>query len=198
MTDFKQRMAKGAVWMVLLKLVERGTGFVSTLFLARLLIPADFGLVAMATSFLAALELLSAFSFDLALIQNQNAERRHYDTAWSFALIFGTANAFLMCAVASTAADFFAEPRVEGLMYALALSPLIGGFDNVRRANFDEVWWTEDGLKWQRLDTKTRFSPRHEVTAYVHDNSLWVVAGNSWPLMNDVWKLTLTVAHSGY
>jgi len=44
--------------------------------------------------------------------------------------------------------------------------------------------------KWQRLETKTKFSPRHEVTAYAHDHSLWVVAGNSWPLMNDAWKLT--------
>lgn len=66
---------------------------------------------------------------------------------------------------------------------------IIGGFDNVNRANFDEVWWTDDGEKWQRLETKTKFSPRHEVTAYIHDNTLWVVAGNSWPLMNDVWKL---------
>jgi hypothetical protein len=69
---------------------------------------------------------------------------------------------------------------------------IIGGFDNIHRANFDDVWWTDDGAKWQRLNTKTKFSPRHEVTAYVHDNSLWVVAGNSWPLMNDVWRLTLS------
>lgn len=131
MSDLKKKVAKGAAWLVLFKLVERGIGFISTLFLARLLVPADFGLVAMATSILAALELLSSFSFDLALIQNQNAERRHYDTAWSFALIFGTVNALGMCAVASSAAAFFSEPRVEGLMYALALGPLIGGFDNV-------------------------------------------------------------------
>ena len=66
---------------------------------------------------------------------------------------------------------------------------IVGGFDNVHRANFDDVWWTDDGIQWHRLDTKTKFSPRHEVTAYVYDNTLWVVAGNSWPLMNDVWKL---------
>jgi len=69
---------------------------------------------------------------------------------------------------------------------------IIGGFDNVHRANFDDVWWTDDGLQWRRLDTKTKFSPRHEVTAYVYGNSLWVVAGNSWPLMNDVWRLILS------
>jgi hypothetical protein len=28
-----------------------------------------------------------------------------------------------------------------------------------------------------------------------HDNSLWVVAGNSWPLMNDVWKLAPPRVH---
>ena len=74
---------------------------------------------------------------------------------------------------------------------------IIGGFDNVHRANFDDVWWTEDGIQWHRLETKTRFSPRHEVTAYVHENSLWVVAGNSWPLMNDVWKLTPPLERAG-
>jgi hypothetical protein len=67
---------------------------------------------------------------------------------------------------------------------------IIGGFDNVHRANFDDAWWTQDGIKWQRLETKTRFSPRHEATVYVYEQSLWVVAGNSWPLMNDVWKLS--------
>ena len=59
MIDVKRKMVKGAAWLVMFKLVERGIGFVSTLFLARLLVPADFGLVAMATSILAALELLS-------------------------------------------------------------------------------------------------------------------------------------------
>lgn len=131
MTDLKKKMAKGAAWLVLFRLLERGIGLISTLFLARLLVPADFGLVAMATSILAALELLSSFSFDLVLIQNQNAERKHYDTAWTFGLTFGIVNALGMCAFASIAATFFSEPRVEGLMYALALSPLIAGFDNI-------------------------------------------------------------------
>jgi len=74
---------------------------------------------------------------------------------------------------------------------------IIGGFDNVHRANFDDVWWSDDGIKWQRLDTKTKFSPRHEVTAYVHDNTLWVAAGNSCSLMNDIWKLEPSLGQVG-
>ena len=67
---------------------------------------------------------------------------------------------------------------------------IIGGFGNLRRENFDEVWWSDDGEIWHSLETKTKFSTRHEATVYVFNNSLWVVAGNSWPLMNDVWKLS--------
>lgn len=131
MSDLKRRMASGAAWLVLFRLTDRGIGFVSTLILARLLVPADFGLVAMGTSILAALELMGAFSFDIALIQNQRADRRHYDTAWTFAVIFGLFNATGMCLLAAPAAGFFGEPRVEGLMYALALCTAIQGFDNV-------------------------------------------------------------------
>lgn len=131
MNDLKRKMASGAAWLVLFRLTDRGIGFVSTLILARILVPADFGLVAMGTSILAALELLSAFNFDIALIQNSRAERRHYDTAWTFAVAFGLFNAIGMCLLAKPAAHFFGEPRVEGLMYALALCTSIQGFENI-------------------------------------------------------------------
>jgi lipopolysaccharide exporter len=130
-TDLHQRMAKGAAWLVLLRVFDRGLGFVSTLILARLLVPADFGLIAMAMAILAALDLLSSFSFDLALIQNQHAERRHYDTAWTFAVLFGVFNGLVMCALAAPAAAFYGEQRVEGVMYALALCCFVQGFDNI-------------------------------------------------------------------
>ena len=68
---------------------------------------------------------------------------------------------------------------------------IIGGFDNVHHLNFPDVWYTEDGVTWRELISETKFSPRHEPTCYVYDNSLWVVAGNMWPVLNDVWRLTL-------
>ena len=49
-----------------------------------------------------------------------------------------------------------------------------------------------DGVK--QFQSASMWSARHEPTVYVFDKSLWVVAGNMWPLMNDVWKLTLLEA----
>ena len=89
MSDLNRKMAKSAAWMILLRFAERAIGVVSTLILARVLVPADFGLVAMAMSVYAAVEIMTMFSFDIALIQNRGAGKEHFDTAWTFNIIFG-------------------------------------------------------------------------------------------------------------
>jgi hypothetical protein len=43
---------------------------------------------------------------------------------------------------------------------------------------------------WTKLEARTTFAPRHEPTCYVYENSLWVIAGNTWPVVNDAWRLT--------
>jgi O-antigen/teichoic acid export membrane protein len=90
-------MAKGAAWMIALRFSIRGIGVVSMIVLARLLVPADFGLVAIATALSGALAAMSEFGFQVALIQNQTADRRHYDTAWTLGLIRGFVVAGALC-----------------------------------------------------------------------------------------------------
>lgn len=68
---------------------------------------------------------------------------------------------------------------------------LIGGFDNVHRRNLGDVWSTHDGVHWECFTADPVFEPRHEPTVYVYEGSLWVAAGNTWPVKNDVWRLTL-------
>jgi O-antigen/teichoic acid export membrane protein len=126
-----QQMARGAVWMVLARLLDRSIGLVSIMVLARLLVPADFGLLAMASSIIAIIELLAMFGFDVALIQNPAAGRDHYDTAWTFGIIFAAVIAAGQMAVATPAAWFYDEPRLEAVIRCLALGTLIAGFENI-------------------------------------------------------------------
>jgi len=148
-------------------------GFVSTLILARLLVPADFGVISMAVSILAALELLSAFSFDLALIQNPKAGRPHFDTAWTFAIGFGCLNALLMCALAIPAAKFFGEPRVEQLMYVFGLCALIQGFENIGIVAFQ---------KDLQLHKEFVFSLSKRCVGFVTTISVAYLTGSYWAL----------------
>ena len=129
-------MAKGAAWMILLRLSIRGLGLVSTVILARLLLPADFGLVALATMIIAATEILSEFSFDVALIQNQHAQRSHYDTVWTMTVLRGGLTAALVLLFAAPAAHFFAEPRLTGVMHVLVGLVLLDAVQNVGIIDF--------------------------------------------------------------
>ena len=122
--------------MVLFKLFERGLGLVTTLVLARLLAPADFGIVAMATSVIALLEILAGFSFDIALIQKQDAEERHYHAAWTLNFLTYAAMALLMVLVAAPVATFYRELRVEQVLYALSFGVFVVGFENIGTVAF--------------------------------------------------------------
>ena len=131
-----RQIARGAAWLMLFKITDKTVGLVSTLILARLLTPADFGLVAMASSVVALTELMGAFGFDTALIQRQDARREHYDTAWTFNVIFGMSIALLLIVLADPAADFYHESRLTLILPTLALGALISGFENIGTVAF--------------------------------------------------------------
>jgi lipopolysaccharide exporter len=124
-------MARGAVWMVLFKFVERGLGLISTLILARLLAPGDFGLVAMAMSFVAMAELMGALGFDVALIQQRDATREHYDSAWTCNVLLGASITALMLLMAVPVATFYRQEVLTWVIVALAFGSLLTGFENI-------------------------------------------------------------------
>ncbi len=126
-----RKMAKGAAWMVGFKLIERSIGLISIVILARLLVPEDFGVIAMATSVIAVAELLQAFSFDVALIQNQQTTREDYDTAWTLNILLAASCAVLLGATAYPMSVFYGDPRVETVIYFLAIGLLAQGFENI-------------------------------------------------------------------
>ena len=71
---------------------------------------------------------------------------------------------------------------------------ILGGWSNEPYKNYNDVWFTADGENWTELKTPTIWSERHEHSAYVHDDSIWLAAGNPWPIVNDVWRLHVSDA----
>ena len=129
--EVRSKMAHGVRWMVLFKLTERSLGFISTLILVRLLSPEDFGITAMAVSFIAMAETVTAFSFDVNLIQNQNATEEHYNTAWTCNVLLGLFITVMMLAAAPAIASFYKRPELFWVVCTLALGPLISGCENI-------------------------------------------------------------------
>jgi hypothetical protein len=51
------------------------------------------------------------------------------------------------------------------------------------------VWYSSDGGDWRLLPTETVWSKRHEHSAYVFADKIWIAGGNAWPCDNQVWQL---------
>jgi peptide-methionine (S)-S-oxide reductase len=62
---------------------------------------------------------------------------------------------------------------------------------SVMAGNRKDVWWSGNGADWFEVP-KTPWLPRHASSVFVHDNGLWMVAGNS--MTSDVWKLEAVAA----
>jgi lipopolysaccharide exporter len=121
---------RGASWVFLVRMFDRALGLISVLILARLLMPADYGLVAMAVGVIAVLELFTALGSDFALVQKPNASATDYSSAWTLNLTLSGVCAVFTLALAYPTAQFFAEPRLVSIMAVLALSQVIAGAEN--------------------------------------------------------------------
>jgi len=99
-SELQRRALKGVFWTVLQAVASRLLSFLVFIVLARLLVPADFGLVAMAGVFIAMLELLVQQGFSVAITQREDLEPEHSNTAFWTNMLFSAviAGALWLCA----------------------------------------------------------------------------------------------------
>jgi O-antigen/teichoic acid export membrane protein len=160
--------------MILMRWSMRIIGVVSTMILARMLTPLDFGLVAMATVFVGFIELFSFMSFDLALIRIPKPERDDYDTAWTLQTILGAVLSVLILALAPVAAWYFSEPRLATVVRLLAANSLLQGLSNVGLVDFRR------NLDFQR---DLRFNVYSRLIVFVATMAVAVLVRNYWALV---------------
>ncbi|MEY3201150.1 MAG: hypothetical protein RIR70_700, partial [Pseudomonadota bacterium] len=129
--SLRAELIRGSLWMVGARWAARLIGLLSTVVLARLLVPADFGLVAMAWLVVGLFETCTSFGLDYALIRTTAATREHLDTAWTLRFMQSLLITLLVVLVAPVAAWYFNEPRVAPLLYTLAGVTLINGVGSV-------------------------------------------------------------------
>jgi O-antigen/teichoic acid export membrane protein len=153
--------------------VDRFIGLLSTVVLARLLVPEDFGLVAMAALVLGLVDILLDLGVNVALIRNPSPEQADYDSAWTLRMLqMGVAAAVVVLA-APFAADYFREPRVAEVLRWLALSLLIGAAENIGIVTFQKEM--RFGLDFRFMFVKRVFGFLVTVAAAWHLRSYWAL-----------------------
>jgi lipopolysaccharide exporter len=104
------------------------------LVLAILLTPADFGLVAIATTATGFLLNVTNFGLVPAAVQAENMDDVKYDSAWTFDMARSLIVALLTIVFAPTIANIFAEPLAVPIIQALALRPFIESLISIKMA----------------------------------------------------------------
>ncbi len=130
----KDKIAKGVAWLVGAKIVVNLIAFISTLLLARLLTPEDFGLVALATTMLLIISSFTEISIGAALIHHKEPSDEHFHTAWTLNVSRSLIVGMLFGLSAPFAAHIYNEPRLMHIMFALSISSIIVGLQNPKLA----------------------------------------------------------------
>lgn len=134
--DVLRKTAGGAGWTIGWRGATRALGFLSTLVLARVLVPADFGLVALAMSFSRAVDVFGEIGVKEALIRATNSNRDAYDAAFTVNATRGVITTALIAASAGPFARFFGDPRLYFVVLALSVTILLDALENIAVADF--------------------------------------------------------------
>ncbi|PWS39196.1 hypothetical protein DFH01_08160 [Falsiroseomonas bella] len=116
---------RGAAVMVALRFVLRAIGLVSIFFTARLLTPADFGVVGTSAIVLGLFAILQTIGIGEALIRLRRLDPEHLHTAWTMNLIAATVVSVVIFLVAPFAARVLEEPALTELLRWQAFTPTI-------------------------------------------------------------------------
>jgi PST family polysaccharide transporter len=118
---------RGAVLIGLTQAYRIALSFVSTVVLARLLTPLDFGVIAMVSSCVAFVKLIQDLSLNQATIQRERISPAQISALFWLSTAFSLLLALLLAACAPAVAWFFGEPRLTKLTIAFAALVFIGG-----------------------------------------------------------------------
>lgn len=120
-------VASGAVLYIAMRWFDRFVGVISTVVLARLLTPEDFGIVALASIVLGLAVVLVDMGINTLVVQRPELDRDDLDTAWTLRLLQGGFIGLLLAGAAPFAADHFNDDRLLAVLLVFALTYLIDG-----------------------------------------------------------------------
>lgn len=106
----------------------------STLIVARLLAPTDYGLVAMALVYLGLAQLVNEFGLGTVIVMRRDLVEHQIARLGGLSVLLGAGFVGLSALLAGPVAQFFGEPTVRWLIMASSLTFITGAFQVVPRA----------------------------------------------------------------
>lgn len=122
-----EKAIRSVPWTLLTYASRKGLALASMVVLARLLVPSDFGVIAIAGAVTFLLNLLQDLGLGNTLILRRDLDARAQGTALTLMVGTGVSLALAGAALAPALATFFDEPRLTGVLMALMSTVAVSG-----------------------------------------------------------------------
>lgn len=132
--SLRQKTIRGVAWSAIENFGRQAISFSVFFILARLLGPKAFGLVALASIFLAFIQIFLDQGLSQAIVQRQKLEPEHLNAAFWTSLTTGIVLTIFSILCASSVASLFKQPAITPIIQWLSLSFLLSAFSSVQQA----------------------------------------------------------------
>lgn len=130
----RYRAVKGVMWSAIERFSVQGIQFVLTIIIARLVLPSEYGLIAMLGIFLAIAQTFVDSGFSNALIQKKDRTEVDFSTVFYFNILISLIIYGVLFAVSPYIASFYREPALTDVTRWVGLSLILNGLSVVQRA----------------------------------------------------------------
>ena len=127
----KTNLIRGAAWTIGTRWLIKGLGFINTVIMARLLMPEDYGIVAMGMLVVGLIQTFLDFGPGTALLRKAEVSRDEIDSAWTLGIIQGLGMGVMLLLTLPVALAYFKEPRLTFVLLSLAASVIFISFGNI-------------------------------------------------------------------
>lgn len=119
--SLKNNTVVGFSWELFGKLLVQGITFLTTIVLSRILLPEDFGLLAMINVVIVVANIFVDFGFNTSLIQKKDIKEEHYSSVFIFNLIIAAFMSLILFFGAEIIARFYNNDLIEDLARVMSL-----------------------------------------------------------------------------
>ncbi|PIS14322.1 hypothetical protein COT64_03240 [Candidatus Shapirobacteria bacterium CG09_land_8_20_14_0_10_39_12] len=135
---YLKQTIKGLSWVGAFRISSRFVSFLRTIVLARILLPAQFGVFGIISLVLSFLAILTEVGVTFVLVKEENLDDDYINTAWLISLFRGLFSSLIIILSAKSITRFFHTPEIYSFLILASLIPLIRGLINPAVAKFQK------------------------------------------------------------
>lgn len=134
MSTLKEKTVKGVLWSCVDRFSTQGIQFVFSVLIARILLPSDYGTVAMLSIFFAVSQTFIDSGFGAALIRKIDRTETDFCTVFYFNIAVGVFFYLVLWFASPYIADFYDLPLLKDITRVVALTVVFSSFSIVQSA----------------------------------------------------------------